>query len=136
MDMSTGPGVWDPGKRKQSVAPDVARLRDFVRIMEATDSEQLDAALSAEEIEANAPLMRLETSAWQVAEELETAELEALIRFFTLAEMQLPGWDGGKNSPVIALVALLKRRDAFTPELRKWIKANTDNRYLPYGSAL
>ncbi|MDZ7685222.1 MAG: hypothetical protein U5O39_09680 [Gammaproteobacteria bacterium] len=134
--MPTEPGVWEPGKPEPTAAPDVARLREFVRIIRATGGEQLTDALSATEIEANAPLMRLEASAWQVADELETAELEELIRFFTLAEMQLPGWDGGKDSPVVSLVQLLRRRDAFTPELRKWIKANSDNRFLPYGSAL
>ena len=50
--------------------------------------------------------------------------------------MQLPGWEAGKKNPVIYLVRILKDRDGFDPELRKWIKTNTDNRYLPYGSAL
>ena len=49
---------------------------------------------------------------------------------------QLPGWDGGVRSPVIYLVKLMKERGLFTPELRKWIKKNTDNRYLPNGSVL
>jgi len=134
--MSTGPGVWEPGKPGKAVAPDAGRLRRFVQVMEATGGNELAGALSAAEIEEGAPLMKQSASAWQVADELTTAELELLVRFFTLAEMQLPGWDGGKDSPVVHLVRLLKHRDAFTPELRKWIKANTDNRYLPHGAAL
>jgi hypothetical protein len=35
---------------------------------------------------------------------------------------------------VIYLVRLLKQRGTFEPELRQWIKANTDNRYLPNGA--
>ena len=30
--------------------------------------------------------------------------------------------------------ASVRRRDAFDDDLRRWIKAHTDNRYLPYGS--
>ena len=71
-----------------------------------------------------------------MATALSDEELIGLVRFFTLAEMQLPGWDGGKQSPVIYLVRILKQRGAFTPMLRQWVKANTDNRYLPNGALL
>ena len=66
---------------------------------------------------------------------LPVEDILVLIKLFTLIEV-LPGWDAGSKSPVIALSKLLKRRNAFTPDIRKWIKSNTDNRYLPYGSAL
>ena len=80
--------------------------------------------------------MSLGSKAWQLATNLSSADIEPLIRLFTLLERQVPGWDAGNKSPVIPLVKLLKARDDFSPELRKWIKANTENRYLPYGSAL
>jgi hypothetical protein len=37
---------------------------------------------------------------------------------------------------VIPLVKMLKERGDFDADLRKWIKSNTKNRYLPYGSAI
>jgi hypothetical protein len=59
-----------------------------------------------------------------------------LIRFFTLAERDWSGWEAGKSSPVIPLVALLKRKQQFEPDFRRWIKQHTDNRYLPNGAVL
>jgi len=67
---------------------------------------------------------------------LESEQLVALIRFLTLAEMTLPGWKGGDRSPVIALAAILKQRGDFPAGLTAWIRASSDNRFLPYGSLL
>lgn len=131
--MSTDPGVWDPSKKTTEPAEPV--LNRFVEVMRNA-GEDLTEALAPNEVTDNAGLMQLDASAWSVLERLETDDLELLARFFTLAEMQLAGWDGGKRSPVIYIVAELRRRDAFAAELRKWIKRHTDNRYLPYGSAL
>ena len=73
---------------------------------------------------------------WKEAEVLSDTDIRRLIVFFTLAERQLSGWEAGRLSPVIDLVRILKQRGSFQPELRKWIKANTDNRYLPNGAVL
>ena len=73
-------------------------------------------------------------AAW--AATLENEQLVALIRLFTVAEMALPSWKGAERSPVIALAAQLKRRGAFPAGLTAWIRANSDNRFLPYGSLL
>ncbi|WP_066962315.1 hypothetical protein [Microbulbifer sp. Q7] len=62
------------------------------------------------------------------------AQLWALIRFFTLAEMQLPEWRGGAESPVIPLAKSLRQRKApLQREQLLWIREHSDNRYLPYG---
>lgn len=71
----------------------------------------------------------------RAAAELAPAELERLIRLFTRAET-LPGWESGPRSPVIPLAAELKKRGEYPPELTRWIKANTENRFLPYGSLM
>jgi hypothetical protein len=131
--MSTDVGVWQPGK---PVQVDVEKLRNYVGVMAEVNPEKLADALGENAIREDAGIMKQPAEAWQAAASLSDAELVALIRFFTLAEMQLDGWHGGKESPVIALVRILKERGGFTADLRKWIKANTDNRYLPYGSVL
>ena len=131
--MSKRINIWEP---KRPVHLDAGKLRHLVAVMQRADPGNLAAALSEEEIDAEAGLMKQPEAAWAVAGELGDADIEALIRFFTLAEMQLPGWEAGSKSPVIYLVRILKQRDSFTADLRKWIKANTDNRYLPYGSVL
>ena len=70
------------------------------------------------------------------AENLTSGEVVSLIRLFTLAEGRFANWEAGANSPVIVLARLLKTRDAYPADLTGWIKANTENRFLPYGSLL
>lgn len=83
-----------------------------------------------------APFAKQGGADWvSAAADLDDAQLEALIRFFTLAE-KLPGWESGAKSPVIALAAELKKRDAYPPPLTRWIRANSENRFLPHGSLL
>lgn len=133
--------VWEPGKSEAKKTVDAALLGRFLDLattcgeniadlkLETTDLEAADLA------EANW-VMTADPSAWSLAADLDTAQIHALIRFFTLLEVQVAGWDAGKTSPVIAMVAVVKARGEFPAELRKWIKANTENRFLPYGSAL
>jgi len=65
---------------------------------------------------------------------LDDTALVRLIQLFTRAEMAFPAWKGGDRSPVIALAAELKRRGSYPQGLNAWIRANSDNRFLPYGS--
>lgn len=126
-------GVWEPA----SARPATLKAADW-RLLRELAALPADAALRqpVERQAALAYVMKLPAEEWRVAADLDGAEIEALARFFTLAEMRFAGWQAGKSSPVIPLVKLLRARGAFTKELRQWVKANTDNRYLPYGSAL
>ena len=127
-------GVWDPGgDRSPGPAIDPVLLDAFLRLSAAgplmpEDLEEAGVALQQ-------GVMTLGVDAWHVAENRTTADIRHLAQVFTLIEA-LPGWDAGAKSPVIGLVKILKTRGEFDVELRKWIKANSDNRYLPYGSAL
>ena len=81
--------------------------------------------------------VRQDAQAWQsAAETLADEQLIALVRFFTLAEGRLAGWDLGAKSPVIPLVRLLKKRGGYPTDLTGWIKSNSDNRFLPHGSLM
>lgn len=131
--MAGGADVWEP---RSGPKLDRVRLDRLVEMAARVDLEDIAGSLTVDEISDGAALMKLPADDWDVAGELPDEEVVALIRFFTLAEMQLTGWDGGKDSPVIPLVRILKARGTFDEALRKWIKHHTDNRYLPYGSAL
>jgi hypothetical protein len=77
-----------------------------------------------------------EKTDWKAAaSELDTEQLIALVHLYTVAE-RLPGWEAGARSPVIPLAAELKKRGDYPDDLTAWIKANTDNRFLPYGSLM
>lgn len=72
----------------------------------------------------------------QAAEQLSDEDLHNLARIFTVGEKQFPSWSAGDKSAVISIVQVLKQRGAFTVEDKKWIKAHTDNRFLPHGNLL
>ena len=125
-------GVWTP-----SVAEPLnsAQLLILVQKLPKAPLDHLD-GLNLEDFQDYRSWMKAEASLWETAEDLDAETKHQLIRFFTLAERDWVGWDAGKTSPVIPLVAGLKRMDQFDPEFRRWIKSNTDNRYLPNGAVL
>jgi hypothetical protein len=132
-----GVGVWEPGGGSAKEF-DRELLNRFlaVAVKVATQDEiQVDQLKSAD-LATSQWVMGLAAADWAMASELPSDDLVLLVRFFTLVENQVSGWEAGNKSPVIPLVKALKVRDEFTAELRKWIKTHTDNRYLPYGSAL
>ena len=129
---------WDPGAGSLTLTPaKLARLLAAARHLQAPQFG-LEAAEAAE----LAPLARQARGSrpgadWTgQARSLGDDDLTALIRLFTLAERALPGWEAGDRSPVIALVAELKRRGTYPGELTGWIKSNTGNRFLPYGNLM
>ena len=126
-------GEWVPSERKEI---SLEKLRQYVEFASTLNLDDIKASLPLTNIKTDKTLMKHPVADWVLANDLADDELVGLVRFFTLAEVQLPEWDGGRQSPVIYLVKILKQRSAFDAELRKWIKANTDNRYLPNGAAL
>lgn len=64
------------------------------------------------------------------------AELHKLARLFTVGEMQFATWQAGDKSAVVPIVRELKSRGAFASEDKRWIKAHTENRFLPNGNVM
>jgi hypothetical protein len=127
-------GSWDPALMGVSLTGQVVQ-----RLTSAAAKDEAPFGLSPEEITSLAPVARdggpgspVDWAA--VAEGLDNATLESLVRLFTRTEMAFPGWKGGDRSPVIALAAVLRRRGAWPAGLTAWIRANSDNRFLPHGS--
>ena len=124
--------TWEPNAQK-----DISKqaLTSFIQLSKDNQLEQLTQFVPPNTVLEYSFIMKLDGHRWHsLCEAFSNEEIEHLIRFFTRAEMQLSGWEAGGKSPVIALVKLLKTRNAF-PEKTfiRWIKQNTDNRYLPYG---
>jgi hypothetical protein len=124
---------WDPSSGSELKPLDLER---FCRAAAELEAEQF--GLSDHEIARLAPFSRHQGSInWsQLAADLDSDAVVGLIRLFTLAEGMFPAWEAGARSPVVPLVALLKARDAYPPDLTRWIKANTSNRFLPHGSLM
>ena len=123
--------VWEPKKKSLISRNLLYQISDAFRV------NRLDSDFFSEDfIKDNADLMQQSQESFDIVNSFPDDVIIDLIKFFTLAEMTYSGWKAGKKSPVIYLVKILKGRAVFCDELRKWIKNNSDNRYLPYGSVL
>ena len=123
--------VWEP-KEKSLISRNL-----LYQISDAFRVNRLDSDFFSEDfIKDNADLMQQSQESFDIVNSFPDDVIIDLIKFFTVAEMTFSGWKAGKKSPVIYLVKILKGRAVFCDELRKWIKNNSDNRYLPYGSVL
>ena len=133
-------GSWDP--QRGTAAPraevDSRWLRRFIDGAESDRLDQLPALIGEAERRTLAPWMQADHADWvRAAQSFSEDELIALIRFLTVAEMQIPGWRCDEKSPAIAIASVLKQRGRrLDHELLRWIRAHSDNRYIPYGPAL
>ena len=123
-------GTWDPTAAPVLGDRHVELIAKACRHLDAADL-----GLTARERGELAPLMTAAAEVW--AERVDMAPSAALvswIRFLTLAETRWPGFEAGAKSPVILIARILRARGDYPQDLTAWIRANTDNRYLPYGS--
>ena len=75
---------------------------------------------------------------WQpLLEGLSDAELLALAEFYVKAEMTAAGFESGAGNPAIAVFRYLKRQGRLPgKEVIRALKAETTNRYIPYGKVM
>ena len=123
-------GAWDPAEQIGELTDSV--LAELLAAADCLDRENL--GLSAADASRLAATARLPAEAWQPASALDDEQLIRLVRLYTLAEERFPEWSAGSASPVIALCRLLRGRGAWPTDLTAWIKARSDNKFLPYGS--
>lgn len=129
-------GSWTPSG-DNSVKLDESVLKRWLIVAEQ-GLEDLNSQMKAEDISNYSHWMTLDKGPWvAVATTFSNEELLLLMKFFTVAEEQLSGWQAGAKSPVVWLGKVLKTRNAFPDtEFIGWIKAHTNNRFLPYGDIL
>ncbi len=127
-------GTWEPDQ--EEIRPDPSRVSSWL-----TRDWQTDADLTQLDDLDRASLQRwidLPEARWaDVLDTLDEESLARLMRLCTLAEQHLPGCAAGDQSVVIhAFRRYRQLRAGPDPDLTRWIKAHTDNRFLPYGPAL
>jgi len=123
--------TFDPGAMGNAM--DEAALRDLCAYAAGFEGETV--VLSELEVARFAPLAAHQDWAQRVLR-CSDDELLGLLRVFTLGEMQYASWAAGDKSPVVPIVKALKARGAYQPELTRWIKSHTTNKYLPHGSLM
>ena len=123
-------GAWDPAEQIVELSDSV--LAELLAAADCLDEE--DFGLSVAQVSRLAATVRLRPEAWRPAAALDDQQVIRLVRLYTLAEGRFPEGKAGSASPVIALCRLLRRRSAWPADLTAWIKAHSDNKFLPYGS--
>jgi hypothetical protein len=129
-------GVWDPNAKAAKLdAEIVVRMVDWGK---QADAKPLSELLSEEEQSQYAPLMHVEADKWSaVIKGLDNEQLWQLICFLTIAEMSFPAWRSDEQSPVITIATELKTRGKpLNKEQLLWIRAHSDNRFLPHGKVV
>ncbi|MGR6873015.1 hypothetical protein ACU6U9_12065 [Pseudomonas sp. HK3] len=82
------------------------------------------------------PLAQVDAKIWQqITSKLSPEQIKQLIGLFTLAEQQ-GEWSLGEKSSVIPLFKILRKEQGVDRELVKWVKAHSDNKFLPFGPLL
>lgn len=82
------------------------------------------------------PIARLDSSIWtESVQTLSDGELIDLIKLLTTLETQ-ENWDLGDKSPVIAIFKAYKKKAGVNRDLVQWVKAHSENKYLPFGPLL
>lgn len=127
-------GTWEPDQ--DQIRPDPNRIESWL-----SQNWQTEADLAQLDDLDRASLQRwiaLPETHWaEVLDALDENALVRLMRLCTLAEQHLPGCAAGDQSVVIHAFRRYRQLHARPdPELTRWIKAHTDNRFLPYGPAL
>ena len=123
-------GQWQPENQSQQININVDQLKKFVEL----PLENLQENISEEDLKDIQQWISLDLNFWQEpSNNLEDSELLKLIQFFTLAE-SFQGCQAGDKCCVIALVKLYRKRGLkIDKDFLQWIKANTDNKFLPNG---
>jgi hypothetical protein len=82
------------------------------------------------------PLAHTDNKIWsQSAQNIEERTLINLIRLLTQLE-EKQNWNLAEKSPVIALFKALRKKAGIDKELVQWVKAHSQNKYLPFGPLL
>lgn len=131
---------WDPSRPSAALTASILERLLTAAGRDAVESGASGAGLDAEAAAELAPAARHDPAAgadWAAAAApLEDGQIIALIRLFTLGEAHWSGWKAGDASPVIPLAAELRRRGSYPADLTTWIRAHSDNRFLPYGNLM
>lgn len=130
-------GNWTPNQSSDSISIDDAFLQRCLTIADSDDINNLNSILTEQEKQ-QSQIMHAQQEVWNSSLKTYSIEqLHALIRFFTLAEMQIAGWEAGSQSPVIAIHQYLKNQgEKLDKEMLLWIRKNSTNRFIPYGAVL
>lgn len=128
---------WDPNAdaQKKSYALKNEVLLNIISQRQKLPEQPIAEYFDAEALQIHSAMMKLDRETWLEAIScFSEAQLLSLIEFLTLAEKQNSAWQAGADSPVIYIVKFMRQNKMpLSKDMLLWIKANSDNRFLPNG---
>ena len=129
--------TWQPTEQKTTIS--AKRLSYIASLVSNQESIQEDVMrLDSSDVELINSYLHLPQSVWLKAiENFNDSQVLNLCMLFTVGEMKYPTWTFGSKNPTIYFLRQLKteKRPA-EKDFVRWLKKQTDNRYIPYGPAL
>ncbi|MAA70835.1 MAG: hypothetical protein CL679_03790 [Bermanella sp.] len=121
---------WQPVNKTAQISDE-----QLARLLALSEDQPLECDLTSD-LDWIQPLAQVDGKIWQqVAAQLTSTQLKQLIGLFTLAEQQ-GNWSLGEQSAVIPLFKLYRKAQGVDRELVQWVKAHTENKFLPFGPLL
>lgn len=129
--------TWQPSANITEIS--VHKLSSFASMINNYDHAKEDLSqLTEDDIKYISSLLNSANTLWiKAIEGFSVDQIKNLCVFFTVGEMQFSTWAFGSNNPTIYFIKHLKSSDIIVEkDFIRWLKKQTDNRYIPYGSAL
>ncbi|WP_369856733.1 hypothetical protein [Candidatus Thalassolituus haligoni] len=130
---------WQPASSQTSKPDSDTLLQLLAALPQQPQSPVIDRQRLDDSARAKAHTwITLDEAAWQTAlAGIAADQLLQVATFFVCAEQQLEDWQCGSSNPAIWVFRYLKKQGTpASKEQIRAIKALTDNRYIPHGSAL
>jgi hypothetical protein len=129
--------TWQPAEQNLTIPAE--KLSSFASLISGQENIQEDVMrLNSSDIDLITSYLNAPESAWLKAIESFTDEqVLHLCMLFTVGEMKFPAWSFGSKNPTIYFLRQLKADNrAAEKDFVRWLKKQTDNRYIPYGPVL
>ncbi len=129
--------TWQPAEQNPVIS--IEKLSDFASLITGQENIEEDIKrLNSVDINLIASYLNAPKSAWLKAiENFTDLQILNLCMLFTVGEMKFSNWKFGSKNPTIYFLRQLKADNrAAEKDFVRWLKKQTDNRYIPYGPAL
>lgn len=129
--------TWQPTDPKAEISSE--KLLAYASLISSQETVQEEiVSLEKADIDLVNNYLNMPQAAWLKAiENFTDAQILNLCMFFTVGEMKFPTWAFGSKNPTIYFLRHLKsEKRAAEKEFIRWLKKQTDNRYIPYGPAI
>jgi hypothetical protein len=129
--------TWQPAEQEMNIS--IERLSSILSLIGSQESIQEDVmGIEQSDVDWIHGFLHAPQSAWlEASKGFNDMEILKLCMLFTVGEMKFPTWTFGSKNPTIYFLRHLKSENrAAEKDFVRWLKKQTDNRYIPYGPAL